>query len=87
MATGLTITSTILCGDPRWFAIKYHSQLKKPVPFGFTGAVELIDTGEIFEYLRDCTTKYGLLEKEVILAAHNKVPVFPTWFYFQMVVS
>ena len=70
---------------PRWFAIKYHAQLKKPTPFGFTGEIDLIETDERFKSVRECATKYGLLEKEVILAAHNNKPVFPIWFNFHIV--
>jgi len=70
---------------PRWFAIKYHMQLKKPIPYGFDGVLELIDTGEVFADIRDCSTKYGLLENEIIMASHNRTPVFPTWHTFQLV--
>lgn len=71
---------------PRWFALKYHAQYKKPVAYGFTGAIELIDTGEIFDNVRTLCMTYGLLEKEVILAAQNKIPVFPGFRHVQIVV-
>lgn len=70
---------------PRWFAIKYHAQFNVETPFGFKQAVEILQTGEIFDNVRDCVTKYGLLEKEVILAAHNRTAVFPTWQEVQIV--
>jgi hypothetical protein len=70
---------------PRWFAAKYHAQFKGPRPFGFHGPVELIQTGEVFDDVRECAMRYGLLEKEIILAAHTKIPVFPTWQEFQLV--
>lgn len=72
---------------PRWFAIKYHMQLKRPIAYGFDGVLELIETGEIFDCIRDCSTKYGLLESEIILSSHNRVPVFPTWQTFQLVLK
>ena len=69
---------------PRWFAVKYHAQLKKPTPFGFTGGIDLVETEEHFNNVRECAVKYGLLEKEIILAAHNRKPVFPIWCNFSI---
>jgi hypothetical protein len=71
---------------PRWFAVKYHAQLRDPElspAFGYSGAVEVVDTGERFVSARDCATKYGLLEREIVLSAMNNVPVFPTWQTFR----
>lgn len=70
---------------PRWFAQKYHSQFKRNDAAGFDAAIELIQTGEIFEDVRDCASKYGLLEAEIVVAANNRIPVFPTWQEFQIV--
>jgi hypothetical protein len=74
-----------LAWRPRWFAAKYHAQYRQPIPFGFSGQVELIETEEIFESVRDAAKTYGLLEKEIIMSVHNHVPVFPTWHNFQLV--
>lgn len=74
-----------LAWRPRWFALKYHAQFKKEVSFGFDAPLHLIQTGEHFESVRDCAMKYGLLEKEIIMAAHTKTPVFPTWQEFELV--
>lgn len=69
---------------PRWFALKYHAQFKDPVSFGFDHEIELIQTGEIFENVRDAAKQYGLLEKEVVLSTHNRSRVFPTWHEFKL---
>ena len=69
---------------PRWFAIRYHQQFRKPPAFGFTGPIELVQTGEVFEDIRDAAVKYGLLEKEIVLSAHTNTPVFPSWLEFQL---
>lgn len=74
-----------LAWRPRWFARRYHSQLKAPVEFGFKGGIEVLETGETFDDIRECAIKYGLLEKEIILGAHNSVPVFPTWYTFRII--
>lgn len=69
---------------PLWFARRYHTQFRRPPAFGYTGKIELIDTEEVFDNVRQAAMKYGLLEKEIVLGAHNKTPVFPMWFFFQM---
>lgn len=74
-----------LAWRPRWFAIQYHQQLKRPVIYGFNGAIEVLETGEVFNHIRELSTKYGLLEKEAIYAATNHTPIFPTWHTLQLV--
>ena len=70
---------------PLWFARQYHTQLKSPVNPEWVGTVELVQTGEIFEDVRECSTKYGLLEKEIILSALTQNVVFPTYYEFRLV--
>lgn len=69
---------------PRWFARRYHLQFSEPPPYGYTGPIELLDKDECYRTVRDCAMTYGLLEKEIVVAAHNSQPVFPFWFYFRM---
>lgn len=61
---------------PLWFVRKYHAQMKSPPRAEWRGVVELIETGEVFDDIRACSSKYGLLEKEIIHSAHNQTPVF-----------
>lgn len=74
-----------LAWRPLWFARQYHTQLRSPVQEEWRGTIELMDTGEVFEDIRECSTKYGLLEKEIILSAHTQTPVFPTMHSFRLV--
>lgn len=69
---------------PRWFAVRYHQQFKRPIPFGSTGKFQ-IESGEEFDSVRDLAKTHGLLEKEIIMAAHNAVPVFPHWFHVYII--
>jgi hypothetical protein len=70
-----------LAWRPRWFAIEYHKQFKEPLTV--SGRVQLSETGEVFNDIRQCAKRFGLLEREVVDSIHNRVPVFPTWQMFQ----
>lgn len=70
---------------PLWFARQYHTQLRHPVQPEWRGIVEIVETGEVFENLRECSTRYGLLEKDIIHSAHTQTPVFPTMHSFRLV--
>jgi hypothetical protein len=75
-----------LAWRPRWFAIQYHAQFRRTrPPFDFTQPVRLVQTDEIFEDVREAAVKYGLLEKQIILAAMNNSQVFPSWYTFEIV--
>jgi len=69
---------------PRWFATRYHQQFRRGAAYGFTGGVQHIQTGEIFEDVRDAALKFGLLEDDIIISAHTNTPVFPSWDEFQL---
>lgn len=73
-----------LAWRPRWFAVKYHAQFKMDPPFNYRGGVYCTTTDEWFDTLRDAAMKYGLLEKEIFLSAHNRTLVFPTWYEFRL---
>lgn len=68
---------------PRWFAVKYHLQMKLD-DFRYDGSCEIIETGEKFRSTYDLCTTHGLLEKEVVLGAHNNMAIFPTWFHVRL---
>lgn len=69
---------------PRWFAIRYHQQFHRGIAHGFRGGVQHIESGEIFEDVRDAAMKFGMLEEDVIISAHSSTPVFPSWQRFQL---
>jgi len=73
-----------LAWRPRWFAIRYHQQFHRGIAYGFKGGVQHIETGEIFEDVRDAAQKFGMLEEDIIVSAHSATPVFPTWHRFQL---
>lgn len=74
-----------LAWRPLWFARQYHTQLREPVNPEWRGVVELIETGEVFDDIRQCSTTYGLLEKDIIHSAHTNTPVFPAMHTFRLV--
>lgn len=83
-----------LAWRPRWFAQRYHTQYKRPIPWGarnfeirLVSAVankDLYPIGEIIPF-RDAAMKYGLLERDLMMGCHNKIPVFPDWVTFEIV--
>lgn len=74
-----------LAWRPRWFALKYHRQFTQPRPYKFDGQIEVLQTSEIFDDVREYAMAYGLLETDVLQCASNKIPVFPTWHDVQIV--
>lgn len=73
---------TNLAWRPLWFARAYHDQFARPVSEYGNAPIACRDTGENFPTVREPAMQYGLLEAEIILGAHNNVPVFPTWQSF-----
>jgi hypothetical protein len=67
---------------PRWFAVQYHSQFRKPPPYGFKAAVFCVQDQRTFEDAFQAAAYYGVLIKEIILSTHTQQPVFPTWQVF-----
>lgn len=68
---------------PRWFAVKYHKQFRNNQR-GFLVPIEEIHTGEQFETSWDAATKYGLIDKEIRVAAINRTYVWPTYQAFRV---
>lgn len=62
---------------PRWFAVKYHQQFHNDRR-GFHRAVEEIETGEQFKSSWYAAIKFGLLDREIMLATLNGESVWPT---------
>lgn len=66
---------------PRWFAIKYHQQFRRP-RHTYSMTIHLSETGETFRHPMDAAVKYGLLERSIITAMTNQNGVFPYNFHF-----
>jgi hypothetical protein len=69
---------------PRWFAVKYHRQFDEP-PGGFREPIVDIATGEEFETSWEAAIKYGLLDREILIATLNRTYVWPTYQEFRTI--
>lgn len=74
-----------LAWRPRWFAIEYQQQFTGVDKAWLNLPVYLRTTDELFDRAIDCCTKYGLLVRNVVMAAHNGTPVFPEGYEFDLV--
>lgn len=69
---------------PRWFAVMYNRQFRRPYPNPIEAEILDPKTGEISKNSFDCATRYGLLEKDVVLSILNRTYVVPTFQEFQV---
>jgi len=70
---------------PRWFAIRYNQQFKRPYENPILAPIIDLKTGEISENSMDCAMRYGLLEKDIVLSILNRTYVWPTYQEFGVV--
>lgn len=68
---------------PRWFAVKYHQQFHNDLR-GFDRPIEDVATGEQFETSWEAATKYGLIDREILMATLNRTHVWPTYQKFRV---
>lgn len=73
-----------LAWRPRWFAVKYHQQFHNGKR-GFDNPIRDTKTGEVFPTSWDAAMKYGLLDREIMIATLNRTYVFPTFQEFELV--
>jgi hypothetical protein len=69
---------------PRWFAIKYNQQFRYPFDNPITSRIVDLKTGEVSDNSFDCSMKYGLLEKDLVLSILNRTYVWPTYQEFSV---
>lgn len=69
---------------PRWFAITYHRQFFDE-PCGFREPIIDIKTKEVFPTSWEAAIKYGLLDKEILIATLNRTYVWPTYQEFRVI--
>lgn len=67
---------------PRWFAITYHLERKRPPFPDWDQDIRLMDNLELFESPAEAATKYGLLERDIHRSLVNGAQVFPWGFVF-----
>lgn len=68
---------------PRWFAIMYHRQFHNDKR-GFKEPVIDTKTNEWFPTSWAAATKYGLLDREIMMATLNRTYVWPTYQEFRL---
>lgn len=68
---------------PRWFAIKYYQQFHNDRR-GFQVPVVETQSDEWFPTSWHAATKYGLLDREILIATLNRTYVFPTYQTFRV---
>lgn len=69
---------------PRWFAIRYQRQFSNGKR-GFDQPIMDTGTGEWFPDSWSAATKYGLLDREILVATLNRTYVWPTYQRFKVV--
>ena len=69
---------------PRWFAVRYNQQFKERYPHPIEGPIRALEDENVFPDSLTAACFYGLLEREVVLSVHNKVPVWPTYQMFEL---
>lgn len=68
---------------PRWFAVRYHRQFKRPL-HAFSQPIVCVDTDDVFDDCRQAAMAFGMLEREIFLDVTNQVGVWPHHFTFQL---
>lgn len=69
---------------PKWFAIRYHKQFNNERR-GFREPIMETHTGEKFKNSWQAATKYGLLDREILIATLNRTYVWPTYQQFRVI--
>lgn len=69
---------------PRWFAVLYHKQFHNDKR-GFREPVMELNSGERFPTSWEAAIKYGLLDREIMIATLNRTYVWPTYQEFRLV--
>lgn len=70
---------------PRWFAWKYHNQMRYIDSFMHTGKVRNIKTGIVYSSVTEACLVNGALFVDMINSIYQRNPVFPLYQYFEFV--
>lgn len=68
---------------PRWFAIQYHMQFKSRWAEPIEAQLRDMESGDVYEGSWDVSTRFGLLEKDVVGSVENYTVCWPTYQRFQ----
>lgn len=69
---------------PRWFAVKYNHQFKRPYHNPITSPVEDVASGEVWNNSWEAAIYHGLLEEDLVLSILNHTFVWPTYQQFRV---
>jgi hypothetical protein len=69
---------------PRWFAIRYNQQFKRPFENSIQAPIQDLKTGDVSENSFECAKHYGLLERDLVLSIVNRTYVWPTYQQFSI---
>lgn len=70
---------------PRYFAIRYHKQFESTAFRETTISVKEMKTGEEFASIHDAAVKFGLLYNDILVSAHERTFVWPTFQEFRVI--
>jgi hypothetical protein len=70
---------------PRWFAVQYHQQFKRRYFNPINEMVKARGENEIFANSFEAATRYGLLERDVVLSIYNNTYAWPNYMIFEVV--
>lgn len=70
---------------PRWFAVRYNQQFRHPYENPINELIMDLESKEISQGSFECATRYGLLEKDLVLSILNRTYVWPTYQQFGVV--
>lgn len=68
---------------PRYFAITYHQQFETPTFRNARFPLVELKTGEKYDSIQDALVRHGLLYKDVLISAHERTYVWPTFQEFR----
>lgn len=69
---------------PRWYAVHYNNQFKDRYENPINAPIKALDTHEVFPDSLSAACRYGLLEREVVLAVLNNTCTWPTYQFFEL---
>ena len=70
---------------PRWFAIKYHQQMKEGSRSWSQDPIYDVNTEIIYTSMWDAAITLTLLERDIFIGVTNWTPVFPGAYEFRFV--
>lgn len=70
---------------PLWFARLYNRQFREPYENPITGRIRDVRGGRPIKSSLEVAKRFGLLERDIVLAILNKTYVWPTYQIFEVV--